>query len=68
MFTTTPLRNPLEGLEPKPIILTPWSVPTEATMTQILVVPMSSPTTICSFFAMMFRSSFLADDHLSGKS
>jgi len=42
--TTTPLRRPREGLDPTPIILRPPASATSATIAQIFVVPMSSPT------------------------
>ena len=42
MFTTTPLRRPVEGLVPTPTTSTPSGV-SSPTTAQILVVPMSSP-------------------------
>ena len=44
MLTTTPLRSPTEGWVPMPIISTP-PAETSPTTAQILVVPISSPTT-----------------------
>src|SRR5689334_1391263 len=61
MSTTTPLRRPREGLEPTPIMLSVPSSVTSDTMAQILVVPMSNPTRICSRFAT--ASPPLADNH-----
>jgi len=43
MLTTTPLRSPVEGLVPMPTTSTP-SGESSPTTTQILVVPISSPT------------------------
>ena len=43
MSTTTPLRRPREGWVPMPTTSIPFSV-RSATITQIFVVPMSSPT------------------------
>ncbi len=52
MLITTPLRSPREGWVPIPITSIPSAV-TSPTMQQILVVPMSSPTTISPFFCAM---------------
>src|ERR1043165_621014 len=51
MSTTTPLRRPLEGLEPTPMIFSMPSSVTSDTIAQIFVVPISNPTRICSRFA-----------------
>ena len=52
MLITTPLRSPREGCVPMPITSMPSAV-SSPTMQQILVVPMSSPTTISAFFCDM---------------
>ena len=54
MLTTTPLRSPIEGWVPMPMMLTepPDTSPTTA---QILVVPMSRPTTMSSLRCMLFQ-------------
>jgi hypothetical protein len=44
MLTTTPLRRPLEGAEPMPMISKPPSGRISATIAAILDVPMSRPT------------------------
>src|SRR5439155_24453866 len=52
MLITTPLRNPRDGCVPMPITSMPVGV-ISPTMQQILVVPMSRPTTISPFFCDM---------------
>src|SRR5215510_13116879 len=52
ILTTTPLRNPCEGWDPMPIISTPRSV-ISPTTAQTFELPMSKPTTMRCFFAMM---------------
>src|SRR5438132_3380370 len=52
MLITTPLRNPRDGCVPMPITSMPEGV-ISPTMQQILVVPMSRPTTISPFFCDM---------------
>ncbi len=49
MLTTTPLRSPLEGWVPIPMMSIPLSV-SSPTIAQIFVVPMSSPTMISPDF------------------
>src|SRR5581483_5837095 len=51
MWTTTPFFRPVEGWVPTPITSMPSSV-TSPTIAAILVVPMSSPTTSSSRFAI----------------
>src|SRR5262245_56843418 len=52
ILTTTPLRNPCEGWDPMPIISTPLSV-ISPTTAPTFAVPISTPTTMRCFFAMM---------------
>src|SRR5215831_6024028 len=47
IFTTMPFLRPREGWVPMPITSITPSLLTSPTMAQILVVPMSRPTTMC---------------------
>src|SRR5690606_1949565 len=56
MLTTTPLRSPLLGCVPIPMMSIPPSSVSSATIAQILVVPMSSPTMISPPFCLAMVS------------